>query len=203
MTTADSTHNNITGVILAGGGGRRMGGEDKGLLTLRGKTLVQHVIDRLAPQCQNLLINCNRNQQAYADFHYPLISDSMPGGLGPLAGLLSAMAFSQTALVLSIPCDTPALPLDLVARMLNTLQESHADVCTVSDGERLHPVILLAHCRLQSSLSSYLESGSRKVHDWFYNQAHAIADFSDQPDAFTNLNTPQQLQEAERRSTHA
>ena len=199
MTTHDRTDNSITGVILAGGGGRRMGGEDKGLLSLHGKMLVQHVIDRLAPQCQKLLINCNRNQQAYADFHYPLFSDSMSGGLGPLAGLLSAMELSSTPLVLSIPCDTPALPLDLVARMLRTLEESQADICTVSDGERLHPVILLAHCRLQSSLRGYLDSGARKVHDWFYSQAHGIADFSDQPNAFTNLNTPQQLQEAERR----
>jgi molybdopterin-guanine dinucleotide biosynthesis protein A len=199
MTRHDRTDHNITGVILAGGGGRRMGGEDKGLLPLHGKTLVQHVIDRLAPQCHYLLINCSRNQQAYADFHYPLISDSMPGGLGPLAGLLSAMEVSQTPLVLSIPCDTPALPLDLVARMLNTLEESQADICTVSDGERLHPVILLARISLRDTLHAYLQGGARKVHDWFYSQAHGIADFSDQPNAFTNLNTPQQLQEAERR----
>lgn len=175
-----------------------MGGHDKGLLCLHGKPLIQHAIERLRPQCQALIINCNRNRENYAGFAYPLIADSLPGGLGPLAGLLSAMEYADTPLVLSIPCDTPYLPDDLVARMLSCLNENQADICTVHDGERLHPVILLARTHLQAPLREALQGGLRKVHDWFYSQHHCMADFSDQPAAFANINTPQQLEDAER-----
>ena len=193
MTTDKAQTHSISGVILAGGAARRMGGQDKGLLVLQGDTLVARVIARLQPHCDHLLINCNRNEADYARFGCPLIADSLPGGLGPLAGLLSAMEHSDDSLVLSVPCDTPFLPLDLVPRMLETLQQSGAEVCTVSDGDRLHPVILLARTHLKTSLRSYLESGERKVHLWFYEQNHCIADFSDQITAFANINTPEQL----------
>ena len=185
--------NSITAVVLAGGAGRRMGGEDKGLLMLNGRPLIQHVLERLEPQCDSILINCNRNRTAYAEFGHPLIEDKLQGGLGPLAGLLSAMEASQSDYVISVPCDTPRLPQDLVARMLTSLQQNAAEVCTVDDGERLHPVILLVKRSLADNLRHYLESGGRKVHDWFYSTEHCTADFSDRPDAFININTPEQL----------
>lgn len=183
----------ITAVILAGGAGRRMGGQDKGLLRLNGRPLIQHVLERLAPQCDTILININRNRQAYAEFGLPLLEDSLPGGLGPLAGLLTALEHSQSEYVISVPCDTPQLPRDLVARMLESLQRNGAEVCTVDDGERLHPVILLVRRSLRTSLRHYLESGGRKVHDWFYSRSHCTVDFSEQPEAFININTPEQL----------
>jgi molybdopterin-guanine dinucleotide biosynthesis protein A len=200
MTQTEYAHIPVSAVILAGGAARRMGGQDKGLLDLNGRPLVAHVIEHLRPQCDTLLINCNRNEEAYAHFGCPLISDSLPGGLGPLAGLLSAMEHSTTPLVLSIPCDTPFLPLDLATRMVAEMQQSEADVCTVSDGDRLHPVILLARTDLKQALREQLLAGERKVHHWFYQQQHCVADFSDQPTAFANINTPQQLEDAARQT---
>jgi molybdopterin-guanine dinucleotide biosynthesis protein A len=189
----------ITAVILAAGAGRRMGGEDKGLLPFAGKPLIAHVLQRLRPQCRHVLLNVNRNQDAYAAFGSPLIEDTLPGRLGPLAGLLSAMEHSDSEFVLSAPCDTPRLPADLVARLYASLQQSGADICTVDDGERLHPVILLARRSLRENLRHYLLGGGRKVHDWFYSNRHCLSDFSDQPEAFININTPQQLHAEEGR----
>jgi molybdopterin-guanine dinucleotide biosynthesis protein A len=183
----------ITAVILAGGAGRRMGGLDKGLLLLNGRPLIQHVLERLTPQCDTILINVNRHREAYTEFGYPLIEDSLSGGLGPLAGLLTALEHSQSDYIISVPCDTPQLPQDLVARMLECLQRNAAEVCTVDDGARLHPVILLVKRTLRTNLRHYLESGGRKVHDWFYSVEHCTADFSEQPEAFMNINTPEQL----------
>ena len=196
---SNSNNNIVTAVILAGGAGRRMAGEDKGLMPLQGKPLVQHVLERLATQTGQLLINCNRNQERYARFGYPLLADTMEGGLGPLAGLLTALENSSSEFVLSVPCDTPYLPHDLVTRMLTTLQQEDAQACTVSDGERLHPVIMLVRRNATAALRNYLEAGHRKVHDWFYSVAHCSSDFSDQAQAFVNINTLQQLADAERR----
>jgi len=197
MPPNSHANNPVTTVILAGGAGRRMDGEDKGLVSFRGRALISYVVEHLAPQSDTILINCNRNHDAYARFGYPLIEDNLPGGQGPLAGLLAALETTQSDYVLSAPCDTPFLPDDLISRMLTTMTEHHADACTVDDGNRLHPVILLVHRRVTPSLRNYLESGKRKVHDWYYSLEHCKADFSDKPEAFININTPAQLQEAE------
>ncbi|MEN8170029.1 MAG: molybdenum cofactor guanylyltransferase MobA [Pseudomonadota bacterium] len=187
------TQPSITTVILAGGAARRMGGEDKGLTRLNNKAMIAYVIERLSGQSSSLLINCNRSQREYAEFGYPLFEDSIAGGLGPLAGLLSALEQSDSDYVLSVPCDTPLLPTDLIERMLQTIEQEHAEVCTVNDGDRLHPVVLLVKRSVLTGLRSYLTDGGRKVHDWFYSVAHCSADFSDQPEAFININTPEQL----------
>lgn len=197
-------HPSITTVILAGGAARRMGGEDKGLTELNGKAMIAHVIERLQGQSQQIVINCNRNREEYARFGYPLIEDSLSGGLGPLAGVLSALEQSDSDYVLSVPCDTPLLPTDLIKRMLQTLQQENAEACSVSDGERLHPVVLLVKRSVLAGLRAYLASGGRKVHDWFYSVAHCSSDFSDQPGAFVNINTPQQLAALQQRvESHA
>jgi molybdopterin-guanine dinucleotide biosynthesis protein A len=198
MLPDNDANHTVTAVILAGGAGRRMAGQDKGLMQLNGRTLIAHVLERLAAQTQQILINCNRNQDAYAGFGYPLLSDTLPGGLGPLAGLLSALETVDSEYVLSVPCDTPRLPGDLVKRMLSALQQCDAEACTVDDGERLHPVILLVRRSAAAGLRHYLLSGGRKVHDWFYSVAHCSADFSDQPESFININTPDQLEAASR-----
>jgi len=189
----------ITTVILAGGAARRMGGEDKGLTLLGGEAMIAHVIRRIAGQTSTLLINCNRSQQQYARFGYPLIEDTIVGGLGPLAGLLSALEQSNSDFVLSVPCDTPLLPIDLIERMVEAIEQQGAQACTVSDGERLHPVVLLVRRSLLTGLRDYLTAGGRKVHDWFYSIPHCSADFSDQPQAFVNINTPQQLEMLQQR----
>lgn len=174
-----------------------MQGQDKGLMSFRGRALIEHVLERLAPQTDTILINCNRNNEHYARFGHPLIGDTLAGGLGPLAGLLAALESSDSDYVLSVPCDTPFLPLDLIARMLKSLQRNAAQACTVDDGERLHPVVLLVHRSVAPALRHYLESGKRKAHDWLYSVAWCSADFSDQPTAFLNINTPDQLQAAD------
>jgi molybdopterin-guanine dinucleotide biosynthesis protein A len=197
MPLNDNANRKVTAVILAGGAGRRMDGQDKGLIPFRGRPLIAHVLEILAPQANKILINCNRNSDAYARFGYPLQQDNLPGGQGPLAGLLSALESVDSEYVLSVPCDTPFLPPRLVERMLDKLQQSGADTCTVDDGDRLHPVIMLVRRSTAPSLRAYLESGKRKVHDWFYSTRHCITDFSDQPEAFININTPDQLQAAE------
>jgi molybdopterin-guanine dinucleotide biosynthesis protein A len=170
-----------------------MGGEDKGLTPLNGMALISYAIERLKSQSSTLLINCNRSKPEYAQFGYPLIEDTIPGGLGPLAGVLSALEQSDSDYILSVPCDTPLLPLDLIERMLHTMTQANAEACTVSDGERLHPVILLVRHSVLAGLRDYLAGGGRKVHDWFYSVSHCSSDFSDQPEAFLNINTPQQL----------
>ena len=193
----ETCKNAITAVILVGGGARRMGGEDKGLLLLQGRPLVAHVLERLRPQCGRVWINCRPHQQQYAQFGCPLLEDTLAGGLGPLAGLLAAMETADTEYVLSVPCDTPFLPADLVIRLWQQLEHQQLDLCSVSDGERTHPVILLARRQLKHSLRDYLLSGERRVYQWFQSQLHGVVDFSDQAGAFVNINTPQQLHEAE------
>lgn len=192
----------ITTVILAGGAARRMDGNDKGLIVLNGKPMIRHVIDRLRTQCSDLVINCNRSHPQYAQFGYPLIEDTISGGAGPLAGVLSALQQGDSDYVLCVPCDTPLLPTNLVARMLREIEQHNAVACTVSDGDRLHPVVLLVKRSVRSGLHDYLANGGRKVHDWFYSVAHCSADFSDQPQAFVNINTPQQLAELQQRLQH-
>jgi len=192
----------ITAVILAGGRARRMDGADKALLPLAGRPLLAHVIAALRPQVDTILLNSNRPAAHYAQFGLPVIADSLPDQPGPLAGLLSALQFTASELVLSVPCDTPCLPADLVARMRAALQRSDADVCSVSDGTQLHAAIILAHRRVTPALEHYLAAGRRKVQDWLHAQKLVVADFSDRPEAFCNVNTPQELQQLEQRLPH-
>lgn len=135
----------ITGIILAGGLGRRMGGVDKGLQLLDGRPLVRHVAERLAPQVDQLLINANRSQADYAALGYPVLADEIPDFAGPLAGLHAALSAATTAWVVTVPCDSPYLPLDLVSRLQAGLQSSAAGLAVAHVEGRLHPVFCL--CR--------------------------------------------------------
>ncbi|GAB4288598.1 MAG: molybdenum cofactor guanylyltransferase [Thiohalomonadaceae bacterium] len=189
----------ITAVILAGGRARRMHGADKALLPLAGRPLLAHVIDALRPQVATILLNSNHPAAEYASFGLPVIADTLPEQPGPLAGLLAALQVSTSELVLCVPCDTPCLPAELVQRMHAALTQAAANVCTVSDGARLHAAIMLAHRRVLPALEGYLVSGGRKVQDWLHGQKLAIADFSDQTTAFSNINTAQDLHALEQR----
>lgn len=204
MTVHHNRH--ITAVILAGGRARRMDGADKALLPLAGRPLLEHVIAALRPQVNALLLNSNRPATHYRPYDLPVIADTLPDQPGPLAGLLTALqhccggnAGDSEALVLTVPCDTPALPPDLVARMVHALDDGAADICSVSDGTRLHAAFMLARCRVLPGLQVYLAAGQRKVQDWLRGQKLAVADFSDQPTAFGNINTPQDLHAQEQR----
>jgi molybdopterin-guanine dinucleotide biosynthesis protein A len=179
----------ITGVILAGGLGTRMGGVDKGLQLHDGKALVKHVIDRLAPQVDHLMINANRNEAAYANFGYPVFADQITGFAGPLAGLHAALTATGTPLVLTAPCDSPGLPLDLVSRLHSALLAAKADLAIARAGGRLHPVFCLCRRSLLAQLEAYLLDGGRKVAAWCAEMGAIEVDFSDQSEAFGNFNT--------------
>lgn len=192
----------IATVILAGGEGRRMGGVDKGLVLFRGKPLVAHVIERLAPQTGKLLISANRSVQQYGNYGYPVIADTLPDYPGPLAGILAALEFIDDELLLAVPCDTPQLPHDLAQRLAKALDDNHADIAIPFDGERLHAAILLMRRTVAADLRAYLLSGERKVQLWLKRHHTVQVDFSDQPGAFANLNTLEELKHLEQHGGH-
>jgi molybdopterin-guanine dinucleotide biosynthesis protein A len=183
-------HVAITGVILAGGQGRRLQGADKGLLELGGKPLVEHMLHRLAPQVDRMIINANRNLARYARYGVPVVEDGAAEQCGPLAGIISAMRHAETDYILTVPCDSPAPPRRYARRMLAALVQAGASVCVAHDGIRLQPVYVLLQRNLAPDLQNYLNNGGRAVHEWLRRQLHSLADFSDQPEAFLNLNTP-------------
>lgn len=183
----------ITGVILAGGQGKRLGGVDKGLVPLHEKPLVEYVINVLRPQVGRLVISANRNQEAYAAYGFPVIADVIGGYYGPLAGMLSAMRAADTPFILTAPCDVPAPPSDLAERLAAALTGAHAEVCVASCGGRMQPVFALLRCTLAGDLQEYLECGGREVGEWMRQRHAAVADFSDSAEAFANINTAEQL----------
>ena len=188
-------HEHITGLILAGGLGSRMGGQDKGLVELAGQPMVKHVMDRLAPQVHQLMINANRNAAAYAAFSPWVVPDRLAGFVGPLAGLDAAL--HDPALegdwVLTCPCDSPFLPLDLAPRLLTAARAANAQVAMVSVGGQPEPAFLLAHRGVAPSLAAFLEGGGRQIRRWVGETQHVVVDFSDCPGAFSNINTPEEL----------
>lgn len=191
----------ITGVILAGGLGRRMGGVDKGLQLLDGQPLVRHVAERLAPQVGALVINANRSQAEYGALGYPLLGDEIPDFAGPLAGLHAALGAAATPLVLTVPCDSPYLPLDLAERLSAGLRAAGADLAIARVDGRLHPVFCLCRTALRAPLAAYLAGGGRRVAQWCDERGASIVDFDDQPQAFANFNTQQDLLDKPNRSS--
>jgi molybdenum cofactor guanylyltransferase len=183
---------NITGVILAGGKGRRMGGQDKGLLPLNGKPLIEYVVQALSQQVSSLLINANRNTERYARYGYPVIDDELSGYQGPLAGFAAALEAIETDYIVTLPCDAPVVPPDLVERLGAALVQKDADIAVAHDGVRMQPVYALIPRLLRASLLEFLDTGERKIDRWYARHRVALADFSDAPDAFRNLNTPEQ-----------
>ncbi|MCP3866898.1 MAG: molybdenum cofactor guanylyltransferase [Gammaproteobacteria bacterium] len=182
----------ITVVVLAGGKGRRMGGQDKGLLEIDGRPMIRLLLDKLTPQTNSILINANRNTELYREFGYPVVPDSLKGYQGPLAGFLSAMAAASTPYILTLPCDGPLIPADYVSKMAGTLSEESASEITVAhDGKRMQPVYALIPVHLQTDLEKFLSEGERKIDLWYSRHQFALADFSHCPTAFRNINTPQ------------
>ncbi len=187
MPTAD-----ITGVVLAGGRGERMGGLDKGLVELGGRPMVQYVLEALRPQVGHILINANRNQARYAALGHDIVPDVLGGYLGPLAGMASAMRVAKTRYVLTAPCDSPLVVADLAQRLYSALVRERADISAAHDGKRLHPVFALLRRDLLPSLEAYLAAGERKIDRWFARHRLAVADLSDLADNFLNVNDPQE-----------
>jgi molybdopterin-guanine dinucleotide biosynthesis protein A len=188
----------IAGVILAGGRGERMGGEDKGLLPLAGQPMVSYIIRVLRPQVRELIVNANRNLDIYRSLGCRVVSDEIKGFCGPLSGMLAAMNATQAAYILSAPCDSPLLPGDYAHRLMQALRRDEAEISVAHDGHRLQPVFALLKVELRDSLREYLVSGERKIDRWYFRQRMVIADFSDSSAMFRNINTPGELATLER-----
>ena len=186
----------VTGVILAGGRATRMGGEDKGLVLLRDRPMIQWVLDRLSPQVSKILISANRNIVQYAVFGHPIVADTAADFRGPLAGISAALAQADTPWLVSVPCDSPLIPLDLVGRLYDQVVRGGARAGAAHDGQRLQPVFTLVHRDLLADLVSYLQGGERKIDRWLERHAFRSVDFSNREEMFLNVNTPVELQAA-------
>ena len=187
----------ISSIILAGGRATRMNNVDKGLVNLQNKPLIAHVISRLKPQVDEILINANREIAAYETFGYPVLQDENADFIGPLAGFSLGLQHAKYEYVLTVPCDSPLLPLDLADRLLNGMTETHADIAVASSDGNAHPVFCLMKKSVLPSLIEFLEAGERKVSAWQKSLNYIEVDFSDNGAGFTNLNTFEDLKTLE------
>lgn len=183
----------VTGLILAGGLGRRMGGVDKGLQPFRGEPMVVQVIRRLQPQVQAIVLNANQNTDRYALFGHPVVRDEIAGFAGPLAGIHAGLRACTTPLLATGPCDSPFMPEDLVERLHAALDSAQADIAVAEAAGRSHPVFSLMRLHVLPGLTQFLESGDRKVGLWHSTLKRVKVPFDDQPDAFANINTLDEL----------
>jgi len=184
----------ITGVILAGGQGRRMGGVDKGLQTLRGRPMIEWVLERFRPQVAEIVINANQNVQTYERYGLRVVADEIGGYAGPLAGLHAGLKAAAYPLVVTVPCDSPFLPADLVSRMRTSLQRN--DLAVAKTGDQPHPVFALMKRDVRESLEAFLASGGRKIDAWYAALKVVEVRFDDEADAFRNINTLEELKGA-------
>ncbi len=187
----------ITGLILAGGRGSRMGSVDKGLQLFKGKHMVAHVLERLGPQVDEVLINANRNLEEYAAFGHRVIPDAIDGFAGPLAGLHIGMAQAAHPLIATVPCDSPFLPQDLIARLLAAMNKDDADLAVAKTFDQPHPVFCLTKSSLAPHLQAFLESGQRKIDKWYATLKVVEVQFDDEEAAFSNINTVDELKSFE------
>jgi len=183
----------ITGLILAGGRGQRMGGVDKGLQPFCGRPMVATVLERLQPQVDAILVNANQNLERYATFGHQVITDLIAGHAGPLAGLQAGLAHCMTETLLTVPCDSPRLPTDLARRLAMALEDPAIDLAVaVADG-REQPVFALVRTRLAPHLEAFLGTGARRIDAWYGTLAVARVAFDEDPGAFANVNTLAEL----------
>jgi molybdopterin-guanine dinucleotide biosynthesis protein A len=197
----------ITGIVLAGGRGTRMGGVDKGLQLYGGLPLAKHAIQQLVPQVGFLLINANRNLDIYEawgqQFSANIVIDGLADFAGPLAGFLAGMQSCKTPYLMTVPCDTPRFPSDLVVRLSDAMIQNNADIAMVSSPDdegvlRHQPVFCLIKCKLAASLKTFTDAGGRKIGAWASQHKLVRVDFNqthDDPKAFYNANTLADLQQ--------
>lgn len=183
----------ITGVVLAGGLGRRMGGVDKGLMLLRGRPMAAWVAEGLAAQVDELLINANQNGERYAAFGHRVVPDQIPDFAGPLAGLHAALTAASYPLVATAPCDSPFLPADLVARLLAAMKTNDADLTVARTFDQPHPVFCLCRREVLPHLTEFLAGGGRRIDRWYATLKVVEVAFDDEAGAFENINTQEEL----------
>lgn len=180
-------------VILAGGQASRMGGKDKGLIELNGKPLIEHVLDKLSPQVTTIAINANRNHDIYQKFA-PVFGDEVANFPGPLGGIHAGLKHCSSDWVGFVPCDSPNITPDVVERFCSSVKAEH-DILVAHDGDYLQPVFTLFHRRVLPKLSAFLERGERKIILLYKECNTHYVDFSDSPECFVNLNTPEELEQ--------
>ena len=183
----------ITGILLAGGQGSRMGGVDKGLVELAGRPMAAHALERLAPQVDALLINANQNLPAWQAFGHPVFGDDIGGFAGPLAGLHAGLLRAQHPFVVTAPCDSPFLPADLVERLAAALHGADAQLAVAKTFGQPHPVFCLCRRDLADHLGAFLAAGGRKIDRWYGSLKVVEVAFDDEADAFENINTREEL----------
>lgn len=193
----------ITGIILAGGQGRRMVNLDagsiptkpveKGLVNFWNQPMIAHVAQRLSAQVSEIIINANREVERYLALGYPVVQDSITGHAGPLAGLHAGMKAAKNPYILTAPCDSPLLAKDLASRLTTALIENDADIAVAKTGTQAHPVFCLCNRNLLPHLDSYLQNGGRKFDAWYSTLKVIEVSFDDNPLAFANINTPEDL----------
>lgn len=196
-TPPDYPKASITGLVLAGGQARRLGGIDKGLLEVAGRPMIERVLEALRPQVGTIVINANRNLESYRRYGYPVLSDAVEGYLGPLAGVLTGLRALRSEYLLTVPCDSPLVAPDLAALMYSAAATSGAEVTVAHDGERQQPVFLLLRRDLEASLAAFLAGGERKIDRWFARHRLAEADLSARREAFLNVNDDAQREQVE------
>ena len=196
MATTSIDKQQITGLILAGGKGTRMGSVDKGLQMFRGKPMVAHVVQRLQAQVGKLIINANRHLDVYEALGAPVVPDEISGFAGPLAGLHAGLSVCETPYLVTAPCDSPFLPVDLVDKLSEALVAAKADIAVAVTGDsatqQRHPVFCLLSAHLKNDLADYLGKGGRKMDAWFAKHPQIDVKFLDET-AFVNINTPDDL----------
>lgn len=197
VTPPSDNERPLAAVVLCGGQARRMGGQDKGLIMLGGKTLAARVLDRVKPSVSAVIINANRNEDAYARLGVPVVADTLEGHLGPLAGLLTALHYFVDRPVFMCPCDSPFVPQEMPLKLHSALLAQEADIAVATDGERMQPVFCLVHPRVTASLVDFLNDGERKIDRWFAQQKTVEVSFATHTDAFRNINTAEDLEQAE------
>ena len=179
-----------------------MGGIDKGLVRFQNQAMIQHVINRLKPQVEEIMINANRELAHYNTLGYQVLSDEIADFAGPLAGMQLGLKHARHDLVLFVPCDSPLLPTDLVKKLNTGLLEAHADIAVATCDSNNHPVFCLCKKSLLPSLEDFLARGNRKVNSWQKSQRYIEVDFEGNSDAFENLNSPDDIIKLEEKLAH-
>jgi molybdenum cofactor guanylyltransferase len=187
--TGESSDVKIGAVILAGGLARRMGGVDKGLIELAGKPMVKYALDVLTPLVDSVVINANRSVEEYQQFGVPVISDTLTGHQGPLAGLSAGIRALQCDYVVMCPCDSPFLQSELVLALIKACVDNDVDIAVPHDGDRLQPVFCVVQRRVETSLNAFLDAGERKIDRWYSSHSIHTLDAKAYSQSFLNINT--------------
>ncbi len=192
LSKLEQRRERVGAVVLAGGLARRMGGRDKGLILIGEQPMASWVVSAIRPQVHDIVINANRNHDAYESLGAEVIADRHSGHIGPLAGLSAAMHHLTTDYVFMCPCDSPFVHASIVSLLGEPCLDQSADICVAHDGERLQPVFCVAHRRCLESLDAYLASGERKIDRWYSTRNTVEIDCSNLADSFRNINTEEE-----------